>query len=929
MNRGLRILPYVSIVLLQCSGTAGGQTPADSVRMTFRAQQPASPTVYVPGGFNNWGNNVGGNIPPGDPSTMTYSGSLGAWIKTYTFKIKDPADSRRNLGDSVWQYKFNRGGTLNGWYPDPLNPETNPSDNSNSVLRLTKLFWFEYTGTEVGGQITRLTVGLVHANSDTIVAVRFSTGPSRVGSLTTQDITTSYDEGTRVLDYVLSAPIARTDFVRLVAVTNRGDSVVSERGGVLAPVRPLPPYARHGVTLPSPASGDSVTFRLRVPGKDLVQLRVAPAGENPSFAAAVLMSKSPTSDDWWVNMKLSAGTTYEYLYELENGKTISDPWGRISGTYGSRFSTGAEGLAADNYAWRSTSWQRPPLNRLVIYELHLAEFAGGYFGLPASQVTFAHLARMMSYFDTLGVNAIELMPINDFGAVGRSGFSWGYDLNHYFALEPSYGGPADFKALVDSAHTHGIAVIADVVFNHQNDTGPLWQMLPDEAANPYFKSTNDIRPNEDQLFFFKDMDHFTAETQELVYTSLKMWIDEYRVDGFRYDFTQGIGWTLGAQAFGILGWAYRIDQDYGGTIYQIAEHLPESPALIYYSGLTSGWHDSFHDRVFDEARFRNVPLGDISDLVIGLGAFPGNDTPTTPARYAGRTEPVNMTINHDEQSLIFEMTTYQGVPLDEALQRDKLYGTLMFTSLGVPMLWESMEFSAPRGWLNGGERMSYRPVDWSLYRTPRGQEHFRYYRALIRQRLLNPALFEGALFNLAEYPAQKTLVWGFRGSSAPGGLIVAANFTGTAQTIRDVPWLDQGTWYDVFTGAGFAVSTTKIDSLTVPAFSALVYTTVRDTLAVSVPSKEPQIPSEFGLEQNFPNPFNPSTVIRGRWPVASDVKLVVYDMLGREVAVLANGPYPAGRHEFTFDAAGLASGVYYCRLSAGSSVTSRKMILLR
>jgi len=96
-------------------------------------------------------------------------------------------------------------------------------------------------------------------------------------------------------------------------------------------------------------------------------------------------------------------------------------------------------------------------------------------------------------------------------------------------------------------------------------------------------------------------------------------------------------------------------------------------------------------------------------------------------------------------------------------------------------------------------------------------------------------------------------------------------------------------------------------------------------------------PVEFTLEQNYPNPFNPSTVVSGQWPVASDVRLVVYDMLGREVARVANGRFPAGRHSFTFDAAGLAGGMYLCRLTAspaeagaqGSFVRTIKMTLIR
>ena len=88
-------------------------------------------------------------------------------------------------------------------------------------------------------------------------------------------------------------------------------------------------------------------------------------------------------------------------------------------------------------------------------------------------------------------------------------------------------------------------------------------------------------------------------------------------------------------------------------------------------------------------------------------------------------------------------------------------------------------------------------------------------------------------------------------------------------------------------------------------------------------------PTRFSLSQNFPNPFNPKTVIRGQWPGDSDVRLVVYDVLGRQVATLANIRYPAGKYSFTFDGANLASGVYLYRLTAGALSAVRTMLLIR
>ena len=87
-------------------------------------------------------------------------------------------------------------------------------------------------------------------------------------------------------------------------------------------------------------------------------------------------------------------------------------------------------------------------------------------------------------------------------------------------------------------------------------------------------------------------------------------------------------------------------------------------------------------------------------------------------------------------------------------------------------------------------------------------------------------------------------------------------------------------------------------------------------------------PEAFILEQNYPNPFNPSTSIQYRLKEASTVKVRVYDMLGRVVATLANGPHTAGRHEVQWDASRLASGTYFYRIEAQGKVLATKKALL-
>jgi N-acetylneuraminic acid mutarotase len=90
-----------------------------------------------------------------------------------------------------------------------------------------------------------------------------------------------------------------------------------------------------------------------------------------------------------------------------------------------------------------------------------------------------------------------------------------------------------------------------------------------------------------------------------------------------------------------------------------------------------------------------------------------------------------------------------------------------------------------------------------------------------------------------------------------------------------------------------------------------------------------ELPNQYVLEQNYPNPFNPTTVVRYQLPLAGEVTLAVYDLLGREVALLVNGRVDAGVHEVTFDGSGLSSGMYLCRLSAGGVVQSRRLLLLK
>ena len=162
------------------------------------------------------------------------------------------------------------------------------------------------------------------------------------------------------------------------------------------------------------------------------------------------------SDDgfWWYSTNLDNGQ-YEYQFNIDGEKLIADPWSKDvnwkdiigineSADYQKAKTTFIVGDS--DYQWADSDYNRPSINELMIYEMHIGDFGAD----DVSYGTFQDLTDKIEsgYFETLGINAIELMPISEF----EGGNSWGYDPSFYMAPESQYGSPQDFKNLIDTAH---------------------------------------------------------------------------------------------------------------------------------------------------------------------------------------------------------------------------------------------------------------------------------------------------------------------------------------------------------------------------------------------------------------------------------------------------------------------------------------------
>jgi maltooligosyltrehalose trehalohydrolase len=216
-----------------------------------------------------------------------------------------------------------------------------------------------------------------------------------------------------------------------------------------------------------------------------------------------------------VTSQARPGTLYSFRLG-SNGLQVPDPASRFQprDVHGP-----SEVIDPNGYQWRGQHWRGRPWEQCVLYELHLGAFT--------PEGTFLAAAERLDYLAGLGVTAIEIMPVADFP--GRR--NWGYDGVLLYAPDSSYGRPEDFKALIDAAHARNIMVFLDVVYNH---FGPDGNYLA--AYSPIF---NDRHQTPWGAAVNYDAEG-SAVVREFVIRNAVYWIEQFRLDGLRFDAVHAI-----------------------------------------------------------------------------------------------------------------------------------------------------------------------------------------------------------------------------------------------------------------------------------------------------------------------------------------------------------------------------------------------------
>ncbi len=954
------------LCLAMCS--AGRSPSAQSFPVTFRfapdLSLPGQTVVraVVPGSFNDWGPNTAGNIAPGAASQMT----LAAGEYRYTRALTVGTDYAYKVHYHTTNTAPSYGGT---WIPDPLNPRTVGTDVNSAVLVSDPMLFQIARESDASGRVAAVSVGIF--GSQPVASVTITVN----GTAYTTGIT---DAGDRIYRFALPAPVPVGSLVRVDATDALGRSVTASTGTLPPTVTdaPVPAGLADGITY-DPSDPTRATLVLRAPGKQYVYVRGAfNAWQTDAAHLLARDTSDPRGTRWWITLTgLTPNADAPFQYLVDGTIEVADPYSaRVLYPGQAGFPTGRSAFpvgilhpGAPAFAWTDAGFTPPAPEDLVIYELDLRDFL--------ADGRFTTLADTLGYLTRLGVNAVELMPVSQRDAAD----SWGYDPGFHFAVENRYGRPEDLKTFVDAAHAAGLAVLLDVVYNHATGQSPLVRLDNVGATGPPTPTNlwaNATAPHD--FAFFNDLNHESPLTQLWLDAANRWWIEEYHVDGYRFDFTSGFMqrgpfYSYNQSRVDILTRMIGALRDVHPNTLITMEHLTpvDEVRAVTTFGEDRGWPGSL-SWVMQSEGYRTAASG---FPTASAASFQASYTPTIPGGGLPVRNGIVYMESHDEQWMMDQNLTagnsaagYSVRDFGTALDRQKLAASFFFTVPGPRLMWQFEELGYGGG---PGEclvstgvtcpagtpgRINAKPIRWDYARpgvTPTRGSYtggaltpatdaeralrlrlFKTFQALIGLRS-DYAIFRDPATQVQPVLDVRTvrlITLALPGAPAgePTRAFVFGNFGVVPATINILS-PEPVTWYDFFEDSEQSFPS-GVQTMTLAPGEFHVWTDV------DVPSPEPGLITADGETANgapaltldtFPNPSAARATVRFTLAAAADVRLDAFDVLGRRVAVLAAGPQAAGSHDVALDTSALPAGIYMLRLTAGGDTRTTRLTVAR
>ncbi len=468
------------------------------------------------------------------------------------------------------------------------------------------------------------------------------------------------------------------------------------------------------------ADASKATLVLDAPLKDFVYVAGSFNNWNPTSSYA--MKKDPVSGKFWLELSgLTSGIDYTYQYWVVDKTPIAnspalvktaDPYSTLvlspyddqtipASSYPNlpSYPVGQErevtvlrtGQAAYSWSAATTNFVKPDKEKLVVYELLVRDFD--------AHRNYQDVIDKIAYFKNLNINAIELLPVMEF----EGNESWGYNTAFHMALDKFYGPSEKLKELIDKCHQNGIAVILDVALNHAFGRNPMirmWMNDPEgdgwgspSVENPYFNTTAKHAYNVGE-----DFNHQQARTQNYVHRVIKHWIQEFKIDGFRWDLTKGFTQNCSASD-GNCTDAYQQDRiDILKSYADYSWSLDPTHYTIFENLGTDAEEQQWANYRINETPSKGIMLWgkmtyEYNELSMGYTAnisrMSSSSRGFTKSRLMGYAE------SHDEERLMYKNLQYGNSgnashnvkSLNTALSRMSAIGAVSLLVPGPKMIW--------------------------------------------------------------------------------------------------------------------------------------------------------------------------------------------------------------------------------------------------
>lgn len=606
------------------------------------------------------------------------------------------------------------------------------------------------------------------------------------------------------------------------------------------------------------------TLVLNAPGKDFVY--VAGSFNNWQPTAAHAMKKDGTTGKFWLELTgLTPQTIYSYQYWVVANAPVAnspklvktaDPYSTlVLSPFDDQYipATSYPNLPAypigqerevtvlqtgqTPYNWQVTNFVKPAKEDLVIYELLVRDFD--------ADRNYQDVIDKFDYFKNLGINAIQLMPVMEF----EGNESWGYNTSFHLANDKFYGPANKLKELIDLCHQNGIAVILDVALNHafgRNPMNRMWMLDPDgdgwgdpSSENPYFNQSARHSYN-----VGSDFNHQSALTKEYSKRVIKHWIEEYNIDGFRWDLTKGF--TQNCPFTGNQGTQDACTENYQAdrvaVLKEYADYswLQDADHYVIFEHLGNGGSGN------EETEWANYRIGEgkgimfwgnlnyaYGQLTMGYGTGTDiNRVGHLSRGFAGK-RLIGYAESHDEERTMYKNLTYGSTTnashnvknLNVALSRMSAMGAVFLPVPGPKMLWhfgelgwEKSIYTCNNGTVNTPEDAT--TGDCKLDTKPQPQWADNWLANVQRKKIYDDwarmirLKKEKAAFQ-SEYVIQgNTLlprIYVYNNSlptSELRNVVILANFNVTAQNITpDFPYT--GAWYNLMDDSPYPVTSTN------------------------------------------------------------------------------------------------------------------------